>query len=90
MLKEIYIVHFDNNVGALGCVQGNPNHFYSFCPQGKFIDWVKGLKEDYPEFALRCVRNEGIEEYLRKKLRDIEKQPSNTPFPQHKNSGKSR
>ena len=66
-LKEIYIVQVDGRAAAFGCVQGNPHHFYSFCPKDKFVDWIKGLKEDYPEFTLRCVRNEGIEEWLRKR-----------------------
>lgn len=76
MLKEIYLVHFDGRVGALGCVQGNPHHFYSICPKGKFTDWVQGLIEDYPDYKLRCVENEGIEEYLRErnKIVDIDKQ----------------
>jgi len=66
-LKEIYIVHVDGQPAALGCVQGNPNHFYSFCPKSKFADWVQGLMEDYPDFKIRCIQNEGIEEWLRKR-----------------------
>ena len=66
-LKEIYIVHVDGRAAAFGCVQGNPHHFYSFCPKDKFADWIQGIAEDYPEFKIRCVRNEGIEEWLRKR-----------------------
>lgn len=72
MLKEIYLVHFDGRVGALGCVQGNPHHFYSICPKGKFADWVQGLIEDYPDFKLRCVKNKGIEKYLRERNKPID------------------
>lgn len=69
MIKEIYIVHIGGHCGAMGCVSGNKNHFYSFCPVGEFINWVQGLKEDYLDFALRCVQNKGIEEWLRKRLK---------------------
>ena len=69
MLKEIYLVHFDGRVGALGCVQGNPKHFYSISPKGKFRVWVQGLIEDYGDFKLRCVKNKGIEEWLRERTK---------------------
>lgn len=38
------------------------------CAAGKFIDFVKGLREDYPDFKLRCVVNEGIKELVLKKV----------------------
>lgn len=66
-LREIYIVKFDGIIGAMGWEQGNPEHFYSFCPKGEFAKWAMSLREKYPEFTLRCVNNEGIENWLRKK-----------------------
>lgn len=68
MLKEIYITHVDGYCGALGCVAGCNRHFYSFCPQGEFIDWVQSLQTDFPDFRLRCVENDGIKEWLRQRL----------------------
>lgn len=76
-LKEIYIVHVDNTVGALGCIQGNPHHFYSICPQGKFIDWVQSLQETYPDFKIRCVQNKGIEEWIRQRMNYPQTQKNN-------------
>ena len=40
----------------------------SYAPREKFIDFVKGLREDYPDFKLRCVVNEGIREVVEKKI----------------------
>lgn len=40
----------------------------SYAPREKFIDFVKGLREDYPDFKLRCVVNEGIKELVLKKV----------------------
>lgn len=66
-LKEIYIVQVDGRAAAFGCEQGNPEHFYSFCPKDEFINWVKSLKEKYPDFSMHCVKNDGIVEWLKKR-----------------------
>ncbi len=66
--KDIFIVHLGNRCGAMGVVGENPRRFYSFCPKGKFADWVAGMIEDYPNFKLRCVQNKEIEEWLRNRL----------------------
>lgn len=72
-IKHIYITHVEDKLGAFGCVGGNNRHFYSFCPKNEFINWIKGLSEDYPEFKLVYVENEGIREYLRKRLNEQKK-----------------
>lgn len=41
-----------------------------YAPREKFIDFVKGLREDYPDFKLRCVVNEGIKELVLRKVRN--------------------
>ena len=66
-LKEIYIVQIDGRAAAMGFEQGNPEHFYSFCPKDKFIEWIKGLQSKHPDFKIRCVKNDGIFEWLKKR-----------------------
>lgn len=71
-LKEIYIVHVDGLPAAFGCVQGNPHHFYSFCPKDKFVDWIQGIKEDFPDYNIRCVKNDGIVEWLKERKQTLQ------------------
>lgn len=61
-LKHIYIVHADAYIGSY-----KPGRCpaVSYAPQEKFIDFVKGLREDYPDYKLSCVDNEGIREIVR-------------------------
>ena len=66
MIKDIYILHVDGQLAYYRHSKKCPS--YGFAPQNKFIDFVKGLREDYPDYRLRCIKNEGIENYLRKKL----------------------
>ena len=68
-MKEIYIVHVDRYVGAYR-VGRCPNIAYA--PAENFIDFVQSLREDYPDYKMRCVLNKGIEEEVRKIIqRDI-------------------
>lgn len=66
MIKDIYILHVDGQLAFYHHSKTNPS--YGFAPQDEFINFVKSLREDYPEHRLRCIKNEGIENYLRKKL----------------------
>lgn len=67
-MKEICIVRVNGQCAAFGSFGNSPRHFYSFCPKGKFADWVQGIREDYPDFKLRCVRDRQIESWLRQRL----------------------
>lgn len=64
-MKEIYLVHVD---GFIGSFIPAKCPVVSYAPQNKFIDFAKALREDYPEYKLRCVINEGITEHIRKKI----------------------
>lgn len=64
-MKEVYIVHVDEFIGSY--IPGKCP-VISYAPREKFIDFVKGLREDYPDFKPRCVINEGISEAIRKKI----------------------
>lgn len=64
-VKDIYLVHVDGHIGAYR--HGKcPN--ISYAPQDKFIDFVESLREDYPEYRLRCVNNQGIENKVRQRM----------------------
>jgi len=66
MIKEIYILHVGGQLAFYHPSKKNPS--YGFAPADKFIDFVKGLKEDYPDFRFRCIQNKGIEDWLEKRL----------------------
>lgn len=66
-MKEIYIVHAD---AYIGCYKPGKCPMVGYAPREKFIDFVKGLREDYPDFKLRCVVNEGIKEVVLRKVRN--------------------
>ena len=61
-IKDIYLVHVDGNIGAY---RHGKCPMISYAPQDKFVDFVEGLKEDYPNYRLRCVHNLGIENKVR-------------------------
>lgn len=64
-MKEIYIVLLDSEVGAF-----IPSKYktYSYAPRDEFVDFVKYLKESYPNHRLRCVKNKGIEDWMKKRI----------------------
>lgn len=64
-MKEIYLVHVD---GYIGSYLSAKCPVVSYAPQNEFVEFVGSLKEDYPDYKLRCVLNEGIEEHIRKKI----------------------
>ena len=67
MIKsEIYLVHVDEYIGAY---YPSKCPMISYAPADKFIDFAKGLREDYPQIKLRCVQNEGIENKIRKRIK---------------------
>lgn len=62
-IKDIYIVHVCKYIGAYRCGKCPT---ITYAPAEKFVDFVQSLQEDYPDYRLRCVRNWGIEEEVRK------------------------
>lgn len=64
-VKEIYLVHVDGYIGAF---YPSKCPVISYAPADKFVDFAKGLREDYPQIRLRCVQNERIEEKVRKRV----------------------
>lgn len=64
-VKEIYLVHVDEYIGAY---HKGKCPMITYAPADKFIDFAKGLREDYPQMKLRCVVNEGIENKVRQRI----------------------
>lgn len=69
MIKHIYIVQCNAYIGAY---KPGKCPIVSYAPREKFIDFCKSLREDYPDFKLRCVKNKGIEDKVNNQIaRDI-------------------
>lgn len=64
-MKEICIVFIAGEVASF--VPGKYPQ-YSHAPRDKFLDFIKGIREDYPEYRLRCVQNEGIENWIKARV----------------------
>lgn len=63
-MKHIYIVYVDSHIGAFKPDDG----FKDYALREKFVDFVLKIKEKFPEYKMKCVLNEGIEEEIRKKI----------------------
>ena len=66
-MKDIYLVHLSN--GLIGAYRPGLCPTITYAPQDKFIDFVDSLREDYPEYRLRCVDNHGIRERIEKQVK---------------------
>lgn len=65
MKKEIKIIHVENKVCAV-----LPTKLFSYVisePE-KFIDFVQGLREDFPQFKLHCVIDKKLENKVKARL----------------------
>lgn len=64
-MKEIYLVLLDGEVGAY-----IPSKYktYSYAPRDEFVGFVEYLRESYPNHKLRCIRNQGIEDWMKKRI----------------------
>jgi hypothetical protein len=71
MVKDIYLMHIDGEIAFYIPSKRCPS--YGSVPQDKFIELIEGLREEYPEHRMRCIRNEGLESHLREKLKKITK-----------------
>jgi hypothetical protein len=69
MIKDIYLMHIDGEIAFYIPSKRCPS--YGSIPQDKFIELIEGLREEYPDHRLRCIRNEGLEEHLKNKLSKI-------------------
>ena len=66
-MKKIFILHVDQQLVAF-----KPDAIKKECElakPGDFIGFVLYLKDKYPDYKLRCIHNEKIENYLRKKIK---------------------
>lgn len=58
-IKDIYLVHLSN--GLIGAYRPGLCPTITYAPQDKFIDFVDSLREDYSEYRLRCIDNQGTD-----------------------------
>jgi len=65
MLKDVYIVQVSGYFGAY--IHGRCP-VISYAPADKFVDFCLGLREDFPDYRLRCVINAGIEEKVQQRI----------------------
>lgn len=61
-MREIFIVQLG---GQVGYYKPGICPSYGTAPAKKFKDLVESLREDYPGFRLRCVKDKKIEGFLR-------------------------
>ena len=66
-IKDIYLVHLGN--GLIGAYRPGRCPTIAYAPKDDFIDFVDSLREDYPEYRLRCVDNLGIRERIEKQVK---------------------
>lgn len=66
MIKDIYILHVAGQIAFYK--HSNKNPMYGFAPQDKFIDLIQSLRDEYPEYRLRCISNKGLEDWLYSRL----------------------
>lgn len=60
------IVFADNKVGAVSLGKCPA---VTYAARNKFVDFVKGLREDYPGCELHCVRDEALENKVRERVK---------------------
>lgn len=62
--KHIYLCHVDNYIGAYDPYTGKVRYETS----DKFVQFVKDILNDFPDYSPHNVINEGIQEVIRKKI----------------------
>lgn len=63
-MTSIFIVHVDGYIGAID----SKNLEIKYKPQEKFIEFIRELKNKFPDSKMRCVNNYGIEEAVKNKI----------------------
>lgn len=63
---KFFIVYADNKVGA---VSSGKCPTVTYAARNKFVDFIKGLREDYPGCELHCVRDEALENKVRDRVK---------------------
>lgn len=66
ILKDIYLVHVDGYIGSYLPRKNYP--IIGYADKEKFVDFCQSLREDFPEYRLRCVDNDGIRILIRDRI----------------------
>ena len=62
--SEIFIVPTKYGKGAFGFTDDRKDYFYSFCPEGKFPQWLEQIIKEHPYARMRCVFDDDITKWL--------------------------
>lgn len=65
MTKHIYLCYVDKFIGSYNPYTGE----IKYAPSEKFVDFVKNILKDYPEYSPHNVINNGIESAIREKIK---------------------
>lgn len=65
-MVKFFIVYADNKVGAVSLGKCPA---VTYAARNKFVDFIKGLREDYPKCELHCVRDETLENKVRERVK---------------------
>lgn len=63
---KFFIVYADNKIGA---VSSGKCPTVTYAARNKFVDFIQGLREDYPGCELHCVHDEALENKVRKRVK---------------------
>lgn len=64
--RDIYLVRVDGYIAAL---KPYKQKMFSYAKQSEFLEFVQGLIEDFPQFRLRCINNQGVVEDARRRIK---------------------
>lgn len=63
--KHLYICHVDSYIGYFNPYNGD----IDYATSDKFIEFIQGVLEKYPEYSPHNVINYGIQQEIRKKIK---------------------
>lgn len=64
--KHLYICHVDSYIGYFNPYNGD----IDYATSDKFIEFIQGVLEKYPEYSPHNVINYGIQQEIRKKIQE--------------------
>lgn len=66
MKKEIKILHVQNKICAV--LPTKRCFSYAMAEPENFVDFIQGLREDFPKFKLRCVKDEDLQKQIERRI----------------------
>lgn len=66
MTKEIKILHVQNKICAV--LPSKRCFSYSMAEPEHFVDFIQGLREDFPDLKLRCVIDKNLQKQVERRI----------------------